>query len=169
MKGFIHNQTGRAKFKAQRPLPPNSKLSFDDAYLTLGEKSGKKKGPAFVKWLKENHFQDEGWVFYKEEGVPYFPKSSKNEEKVDSIGKVPSSETEPARGAGRNLRKKNIRARKSDVTPDAIIKADIPRAKALIEKCTDRATLRKAESLSNHFSQKEEHRRLILRRLEQVY
>lgn len=166
MRGFIRNETGQAVFKLQRPLPVRGVLSFDDAYLTLGEKSGKKEGPAFVKWLKENHFQDEGWVFYKEDGVPYFPQDAK--EATAEVPETAPPKVAPAKGAGKRL-KKNSRPRKKEITAASIIEAEFPQAKALIEKCNDRGTLKKAETLSNHFANKEEHRRHILRRLEQVY
>ena len=171
MQGFIRNETKKAVFKLQRPLPINSSLTFDDAYLSLGEKSGKKEGDVFVKWLKENHFQDEGWVFYKEEGVPYFKSSAKKNNPAPSepeVVELPRPKKSPSKGAGRKLTKK-ARVAESAVTAGAIIEADLPQAKEMIDKTKSRGTLKRALSLANHFSHKEEHRRLIQRRLEEVY
>ncbi len=173
MKGFLKNETGTSVFKLQRPLPINGMLSFDDAYLTLGEKSGKKEGATFVKWLKENHFQDEGWVFYKEEGVLFFSPKKKAPAKNAKVGspevvELPKPKIAPARGAGRKFTKEQ-KVKESAITAGTIIEADIPQAKEMIEKTKSRATLKRALGLSNHFSHKEEHRRLIQRRLEEVY
>ncbi len=175
MKGFLKNETGKSVFKLQRPIPINGILSFDDAYLTLGEKSGKKEGVTFVKWLKENHFQAEGWVFYKEEGVLFFAakkvaKTSPKGEEPEVV-ELPKPKTEkiiPAKGAGRKFTRAQ-QVKESAVTAGTIIEADIPQAKEMIEKTKSRATLKRALGLSNHFSHKEEHRRLIQRRLEEVY
>ena len=175
MKGFLKNETGKSVFKLQRPIPINGMLSFDDAYLTLGEKSGKKEGATFVKWLKENHFADEGWVFYKEEGVLFFaakkvakstPKGTEPE--VVELPKPKSGKIAPARGAGRKLAKEQ-KVKQSAVTAGSIIEAEIPQAKEMIEKTKSRGTLKRALGLANHFSHKEEHRRLIQKRLEEVY
>jgi hypothetical protein len=185
MRGFIKNETGKSVFKLQRGIPINGRLSFDDAYLTLGEKSGKKEGPAFAKYLKEYHFPDEGWVFYKEEDVLFFPPKktkapkvtkSAAEETVDTVPgppevvelPKPKARKAPAKGAGRKLSKEQT-VKASSVTAGTIIDAEIPQAKELIAKTKDRATLKRALGLSNHFSHKEEHRRLIQRRLEEVY
>lgn len=174
MKGFIRNETNKAVFKLQRPLPPNSSLSFDDAYLALGEKSEKKEGDSFVKWLRDNHFQDEGWVFYKEEGVPYFASKKTPAKKKAAaptepeVVELPRPKKAPSKGAGRKLAKK-ARVAESAVTAGAIIEADLPQAKEMIDKTKSRGTLKRALGLANHFSHKEEHRRLIQRRLEEVY
>ena len=175
MKGFLKNETGTSVFKLQRQIPINGMLSFDDAYLSIGEKSGKKEGPTFVKWLKENHFAADGWVFYKEEGVLFFAakKAEKstpegNEPEVVELPKPKTGKIAPARGAGRKLAKQQ-QVKESAVTAGTIIQADIPQAKEMIEKTKSRATLKRALGLANHFSHKEEHRRLIQRRLEEVY
>lgn len=170
MKGFIRNETDRAIFKLQRPLPINGTLSFENAYLTLGAKSGKKRGVAFVKWLQEHHFADEGWVFYKEEGVPFFPVAPEEKKEVVShLERRRSKKITPAGGAGKRLAKKNDRVSNKKATAGLIIDADIELAKGMIESTKDRAILKRALSLSNHFSHREEHRRLIQRRLEEVY
>lgn len=171
MKGFIRNETKKAVFKIQRPLPVNSTLTFEDAYLALGEKSGKKEGDAFVKWLKENHFKDEGWVFYKEEGVPYFKAPAKQNTSTPSepeVVELPRPKKSPSKGAGRKLTKK-ARVAESAISAGAIIEAALPQAKEMIDKTKNRSTLKRALNLSNHFSHKEEHRRLIQKRLEEVY
>jgi len=182
MRGFIKNGTGKSVFKLQRGIPVNGKLSFDDAYLTLGEKSGKKEGTTFVKWLKENHFQDEGWVFFKEEDVLFFAPKKKAPAKtpetlaekvpgppeVVELPKPKTRKVAPAKGAGRKLTKEQ-KVKASAVTAGTIIDAEIHQAKELIEKTKSRSTLKRALGLANHFSHKEEHRRLIQRRLEEVY
>ncbi len=186
MRGFLKNETGKAVFKLQRGIPINGRLSFEDAYLTLGEKSGKKEGAPFVKWLKENHFPDEDWVFYKEEGQLFFPAKKKAPVKVadpevTDVAEVvapgppevvelpkPKPRKAPAKGAGRKLTKEQ-RYKESAITAGTIIDADIPQAKEMIGKTKSRSTLKRALGLANHFSHKEDHRRLILRRLEEVY
>ena len=180
MKGFIKNETNNPVFKLQRGIPINGILNFDTAYLVLGDKSKKKEGPAFIKWLKENYFQDEGWVFYKEEGELFFPskKETKKELKEsapDSPGPPevvelpkPKTKVAPGKGAGRRLAKeKSVKA--SNVTAGEIISANINLAREMISKTKDRSTLKRALFLSNQFSHKEDHRRLIQGRLEEVY
>lgn len=178
MEGFVRNETGKAVFKAQRPLPPGAKLYFEDAYLVFENKSGKKKGASFVKWLRENVFPEEGWAFYKDEGVPFFAekktKSATSEKKTGPVDPVPESDAPkqkvaPAKGAGRKLVKKSKKVSRNNNTAAAIIEAELPQAKSLIGQTKDRQVLKKALSLSNHFANKEEHRRLIQRRLEEVY
>ncbi len=166
MKGFIKNETNRSIFKLQRSLPIDGKLSFDNAYLTLGGSSGKKKGIEFIKWLKVNHFPEEGWVFYKEEGVLFFSGKTKSPEiKIDLHPK----KVAPGKGAGRKFVKTNTKVNAKEVTAGSIIEADLPQAKKMLASIHSRQTLKKALTLSNHFSNKEGHRRLIQRRLEEVY
>jgi hypothetical protein len=169
MKGFIRNENGKSYFKLQRPLPVNGILSFDNAYLTLGEKSGKKEGPAFVKWLKENHFPGEGWVFYKEEGVLFFSAKETAAAKAEAA-ESPAKHVKvaPGRGAGKKIAKRNTKIPHGDITAGTIIQSDLPEAKIMITKTNNRGTLKKALALATHFSHKEEHRRLIMRRLEEV-
>lgn len=171
MKGFVKNETGKAVFKAQRPLPPGSVLTFEDAYLVFENKSGKKKNQTFVKWLRDNVFAEEGWGFYKEEGVPFFPEKKVEAAAVKEEEPTPAPEPKvaPAKGAGRKLVRKARKVTKSNTTAASIIEADLPQAREMISKTKDRGTLKKALSLSSHFSKKEEHRRLIMRRLEEVY
>lgn len=196
MEGFVRNETGKAVFKLQRPLPPGAVLKLEDAYLIVGEKSGKNRGMAFVKWLKENIFKEEGWVFYKEEGVPYSVGSQakkaqqvnssrrkqkppvEEDDQVDGLAAAgePVSEVSevkekvaPSRGAGRRLVRKNKKISKNNNTAASIIDADATQARRIVAKVKDRSVLKKALSMSNHFANKEEHRRLIQRRLEEVY
>lgn len=181
MKGFVKNETRKAVFKAQRPLPPGAQLSFDDAYLVFETKSGK-SGLAFVKWLRDNVFPDEGWVFYKEEGVRFFSDSPVASDKkkgtldlpeppppVEITPTVSNKKIAPGKGAGRRLVKKATKVARGNNTAAAIIEAQLPQAQSLIEQTKDRQVLKKALSLSNHFANKEQHRRLIQRRLEEVY
>ncbi len=176
MKGFIKNETGTAFFRLQRQLPVNGILSFDNAYLSVGEKSGKNCGITFVKWLKDNYFTEEGWSFYKEEGVPFF--KVKEEPVVEVTHGEPAvvvsipkkrKRVYPAKGAGKNLTRNKDASETTKITPSAIIEAPVPQAKSLINKTKDRAVLKKALSLSKHFSHKEEHMRLVQKRLEEVY
>ena len=179
MKGFVKNETERSVFRIQRTIPVNGSLSFDNAYLTLGEMSGLKLGIAFVKWLKENHFSTEGWCFYKEEGVPFFKKDIKPEPKpevkkkgepevVVSVPRI-HKKIAPAKGAGRKFTRNKDANEKKGITAKTIIEASIEDAKSLISNTKDRGVLKKALTLCNHFSKKEEHRRLVMKRLEEVY
>lgn len=169
MKGFVKNETGKAVFKAQRPLPPGSVLTFEDAYLVFENKSGKKKNQIFVKWLRDNVFAEEGWGFYKEEGVPFFPEKKVGPPPAAEETPTPKTKVAPAKGAGRKLVRKARKVTKNNVTAASIIEADLPQAREMISKTKNRSVLKKALSLSSHFSRKEEHRRLIMRRLEEVY
>lgn len=178
MEGFIVNKTGKAVFKAQRPLPPGAKISLDKLYISFEKKSGKKKGKPFVKWLKENIFVEEGWLFFKEEGVPYIfgnevkPDEPTTEEIQNKQPKNLTAEKvaeQVAQGAGRKLTRKNTKIAKSNNTVSKILEATPSEAKEIINQTKDRQTLKKALALSNHFSNKEEHRRLLQGRLDEVY
>ena len=165
MKGFVKNEGPRGTFTLQRRLYPGSTLSFDDAYLTVGEKSGQKKGTEFVKWLRENCFPGDQWAFYKEEGVPYFTEEAAQGLKTSS---EPSSA--PARGAGRVMKRKQESGEKGlAITSNAIIEATFPEAQTLINKCSNKSVLKKALNLSQHFAKKDEHMRQLMKRIEQVY
>jgi len=164
MKGFVKNEGERGVFTLQRRLNPGSTLSFDDAYLTVGEKSGKNKGPSFVKWLRESYLTGDQWVFYKQEGTPYF-----TSQQIEQVEEKPKEAVAPARGAGTVMKRKASTVSKSSITPNTIIEASFPEAHDLIEKCADRNILKKALALSQHFSKKDEHMRHLMRRLEQVY
>lgn len=164
MKGFIVNEGERASFKLKKPLPPGSKLPLDYAYLTVGEKSGKKEDLSFVKWLRENYFPGEQWGFYKEDGVPYFSSEQ------DPSPTRPVSTTDTARGAGKALRRQQPDLQKENkVAAKDIIESSPEQAKILIDKCSDRMELKKALQLSKHFSKKEQHMRYLIKRIEQVY
>jgi len=176
MKGFVKNETNRSIFKLQRPLPINGILSLDNAYLTVGERSGLKKGVAFAKWLKENYFSADGWNFYKEEGVPFFKEDretavevKKGEpEVVVSVPKVRKKVT-PGKGAGKKFTRTKDANERAKVTSGLIVESSIEDAKSLINNTNDRKILKRALSMTNHFSNKEEHRRLVMKRLEEVY
>ena len=78
--------------------------------------------------------------------------------------------TVPAKGAGRKMvRDAGGVAKGSSITPGSIVDSEYTLAKPMIEKCNSRDVLKKALTLSRHFSKKEEHMRHILRRLEQVH
>ena len=72
MKGFVKNEGNRGSFILKRAISPGFSITFEEAYVVVGKKSGKKRGPAFVNWLRENVFNNAKWGFYKEEGVVYF-------------------------------------------------------------------------------------------------
>ncbi len=164
MKGFVKNEGEKGVFTLQRRINPGTTLSFEDAYLTVGKKSGKKKGPSFVKWLRESHLTGNQWAFYRQEGAPYF-----TSEEVEQGEEKVTEAVAPARGAGTVMKRKATTVNKSSITPNTIIEADFPEAHDLIEKCADRTVLKKALALSQHFSKKDEHMRHLMRRLEQVY
>lgn len=164
MKGFVKNEGDKGSFVLQRSLHSGATLSFDEAYLTVGAKSGKKKGVEFVRWLRDNCLSGEKWVFYKEEGVPYFTEAES--EKAEG----PSAKLDiPAKGAGRVMRRHVEPTKGSEITAKTIIEAPHEQARSLIDKCKDKVVLKKALALSRHFSRKEEHMRYLMKRLEQVY
>ena len=164
MKGFVKNEGERGTFILQRTLPPGATLSFEDAYLSVGKKSGKKKGISFVRWLRDNYLSETQWVFYKEEGIPYFV-----QKKLKEIEEKPVEPVAPAKGAGTVMRRKPDGTKGTEITPNTIIEEQFDRAKVLIDKCADKNVLKKALVLSQHFSAKEEHMRHLMRRLQQVY
>jgi len=100
MKGFVKNEGDKGIFILQRTLYPGAMLSFDEAYLSVGEKSGKKKGAPFVKWLRDNYLSATQWVFYKEDGIPYF-----GQEELAEMIDPPAEVALPAKGAGRVMRR----------------------------------------------------------------
>lgn len=164
MRGFAKNESRDAFFILQRQVIPGGTISFEDAYKAVGKKSGKKENASFVKWLKENYLSASHWAFYKEEGIPFF--SVEEEAEVSAEKSKPET---PAKGAGRVLRREATDEKGTEITPSEIIESKFPRAKVLIEKCNNREVLKKALNMSRHFSQKEEHMRHLMRRLEQVY
>ncbi len=164
MKGFVKNEGKKGIFILQRTLYPGSLLSFDEAYLSVGQKSGRKKGDSFVRWLRDECLSGNQWVFYKEEGVPYF-----SQEELDEVEERPAGAVAPAKGAGRVMRRHINDAKGTEITASTIIEEPYSRAKVLIDKCADRNILKKALALSQHFSKKEEHMRHLMRRLQQVY
>jgi hypothetical protein len=159
MKGFIRNEGERPKFILQRGISPGLSITFEEAYDIVGKKSGKRRGPTFINWLRENHFSAPTWVFYKEEGETYFEGESLQE--VASV--------RPARGAGKTQIRRDDSKEKEDITAQQIINSELVIAKQLIDKCKDRAVLKKALTASRHYSGKEAHMRHLIRRLEQVY
>lgn len=158
MKGFVKNETDRPVFILQRVVNPGFSISFDDAYLVVGKKSGKKRGSSFVTWLRDNYFQDQGWAFYKEEGELFFEEEQRE---VASAGN--------AQGAGKSLVRRDETQDKEAITAKRIIDSDLVIAKQLIDKCNNRAVLKKALTASKHYAGKEAHMRYLIKRLEQVY
>lgn len=164
LEGFVKNEGKESFFRVQRTLVPNGKLTFEQAFLVLGKKSGTKKDAGFVRWLKANVFPEAEWVFYKAEGIPFFS-LEKQEQLSESAAPVDES---PAKGAGIAMKRKSKKTLDTEITPSAIVEAEYARAQDLIEKCRDKNVLRKAMNIANHLAHKEEHRRHLLRRLEQV-
>jgi hypothetical protein len=83
--------------------------------------------------------------------------------------KTSSKRAKDAVGAGRAMGRDYDEARGGSVTPANIIEAPYDVARSLIEKTKDRVVLKKALTLTQHFSGKEQHMRHIIKRLEQVY
>ncbi len=164
MKGFVKNEGEKGVFILQRTLYPGALLSFDEAYLSVGGKSGLKNGISFVRWLRDNYLSGAQWVFYKEEGVPYF-----SQEEMSEIEERPVEAVAPAKGAGRVMRRHVNDAKGTEITANTIIEQPFTQAKVLIDKCGDRNVLKKALALSQHFSKKEDHMRHLMKRLQQVY
>ncbi len=159
MKGFVKNESDRTLFVLQRAINPGFSLTFDEAYVVVGKKSGKKKGSTFVNWLRENYFQDPLWAFYKDEGEAYFEE--------EAIGARPRIVT--AQGAGKNLVRRDDAQEDSRALAIKILDSEIVIAKSLIDKCRDRSVLKKALAASKLRAGKEAHMRHLIRRLEQVY
>lgn len=166
VRGYVKNEGAVAFFKLQRQLPPAARLSFSDAFLAVGKKSGK-DGNEFIKWLRENIFPGPDWGFYKDENTPFF--SDETKQTQDVAPEAPPVSEEAGLGAGKVLsRQKQNTGKKSDITPSNIIDAEYSHAKDLIDNCRNRDVLKKALTLSQHFSNKGEHMRYLMRRLEQV-
>ncbi len=180
MRGYIQNEGDQAYFVCQRQIPPGGKVQLDDIYKSVGRNSGLEDGLSFVDWVKSNIFRRGTWGYYEEEGKPLggtatkiVPKKAVPKKRVKPESAATSSKKEKdAKGAGRSMRR-DPRAihdvTGTNVTPSAIIEAPYDQARTLIEKTKDRAVLRKALSLTKHFSGKEQHMRHIVKRLDQVY
>ena len=160
MKGFIINEGISAQFKLQRQLYPGSRLSFDDAYSVVGKKSGKRKGPTFVKWLKETCLPSPDWVFYKAEGELFFEESEKLNVEVVAV--------KPGKGAGVTMRRKTELSKQASVGASELVEPDYSSAKELIDNCKSKAVLKKALALTRIKSNREQHMRHLMKRLEQV-
>lgn len=150
IEGYVKNETSEAFFKLQKGLPPGAKISFQQAYLVLGKKSGL-EGHQFLEWLKQEVFSDPGWVFYDGEDRPYFqaaaaaveaPAEKSTEEKISPGAKKSSpkkkmvrrrkvapkqaekmkevASVDEARGAGRKM----VRQRKEQRKKGTAVNAD---------------------------------------------
>jgi hypothetical protein len=159
MKGFVKNESDRPVFVLQRAVNPGFSLTFDEAYVVVGEKSGKKKGSTFVNWLRDTYFQDSFWAFYKDEGEAYFEDESPRE-----VGRI-----HPAQGAGKTQVRRDDAKEKEQITAQLILESEIVVARQLIDKCKNKAVLRKALSASKQLAKKEAHMRYLIKRLDQVY
>jgi len=158
MKGFIKNEGEEVAFKLQKHIIQGGVVDLDYAYKLVGAVSGHKQDVSFVKWLRDTYFPESFWGFYKEDGTA-IPLGKRKEAAVVTAGK----------GAGTIFKRTNYDAKGEVITADLIISKPIAQAKVLIEKCKERAVLRKALTLSRHFSGKEEYMRAILKRIDQVY
>lgn len=167
LKGFVRNDGKTAVFKVQRSLPPSAKVTLESLYLALGKKSGLERGPEFVCWVRENVFPGPDWGFYNTDGTPFF---SEKKGKVEDVAPEapPAVAVKPAEGAGLVVKKKNSQPKVGEITPVKILEAEVGTAELLIEECHDKTVIRKAINLANHLANKEEHRRHLLRRLEQI-
>lgn len=166
--GFVKNESNEAFFKLQRSLPPGGKIKFSDAFLTVGKKSGF-EGKDFVRWLRENVFPGADWGFYSDDNVPFFSETGKKN--PDVAPTTPPVSLEAGKGAGRverRVRSKGETKKGLEITASSIVEAEFPTAKTLIEKCKNRAVLKKALNLSQTFANKDEHMRHLMKRLEQV-
>jgi hypothetical protein len=192
MQGYVKNEGTRAYFVCQRQIPPGGKVTFDSIYKSVGKKSGLEYNFDFIEWVKLNIFKRGSWGYYGENDgplveKPVVKKSNKiatkkvsTKKAVPKVPKVPkvskktsaktSSKKElDARGAGRNMKRDTNMLESNEITPAAIIEAPYDEARSLIEKTKDRTVLKKALKLSHHISNKEQHMRHIVKRMEQVY
>lgn len=87
-------------------------------------------------------------------------------EPKESSSKTSSKPT--AKGAGRRFVRDNNDNKGVKITPSMIIEADYSEASHLINQCKERPVLKKALTLSKHFSGKEAHMRHLIRRVEEV-
>jgi hypothetical protein len=176
MRGYVQNEGRDAFFILQRRIPPGGKVRIEDAYRSVGKKSGLEEGPEFVKWLLSDVLTRGSWGVYEEEGKPLFPEETENKEEEAEVppksqvsSKTSSDRSKDAPGAGRALRRESSEERGVEITPGSIIEAPYDQARTLIEKTRDRGVLKKALALTQHFSGKEQHMRHLMKRLEQVY
>jgi len=158
VQGFIKNEGEEVPFKLQKAVPQGSTITFEHAFKLVGESHGFKQNMTFLRWLRETYFPESFWGFYKEDGTQI------------NMGKSRSAAlAREGKGAGKVINRKVYDGKGEGITADLIISRPFEQAKVLIEKCTDKAVLKKALTLSKHFSQKEEYMRAIMRRMEQVY
>jgi hypothetical protein len=173
MKGYVQNTGNAAFFVLQRQVPPNGKVKLEDAFKVVGKKSGlsEDQEAEFVQFLREKVLLRGTWGYFDASGssldapVDKAPKAKKvvNE-------KVSTKKQDDAKGAGRNLRRSDVDdiGRGVEITPASIIEAPYDAARTMIEKTKDRTVLKKALTLTKHFSGKEQHMRHLLKKLEQT-
>lgn len=170
MKGYVQNEGRDAHFILQRRVPPGGKVSIEDAYKSVGKRSGLDEGLEFAEWLRDNVLTKGAWGIYEADGKPLLAEEKKESPKKAEISSTTSSRpAEDARGAGRALRRKSTEKKGVEITPASIIEAPYDEARTMIEKTKDRAVLKKALALSQWFSGKEPHMRHLMKRLDQVY
>ncbi len=180
MRGYIQNTGDRAFFVLQRQLPPGGKLTLENAYKTLGKKSGlgEEDVEEFVEFLKTTALVRGSWSFFEEDGTSLgVPKKKKVAKKAPaprrpteaSVAKTSSKAAKDAHGSGRNISRNLEESLGTLITPVKIIEASYEKAGLLIEKCNDKGVLKKALKATQHFAGKEQHMRHLMKRLEQVY
>jgi hypothetical protein len=183
MKGYIQNSGTKACFVLQRQVPPGGRVQLEDAYKSVGKKSGVEETQTeeFVNFLKTQVLRKGSWSVFEAEGKPFGAPAEAAPKKAPALNKAVAPKTtvsksktsskrgKDAAGAGRAMGRDYDEARGGTVTPSAIIEAPYDEARSLIEKTKDRVILKKALNLTKHFSGKEQHMRHIIKRLEQVY
>jgi len=187
MRGYVQNNGPAPKFVAQRGFPHGGKVDFDLLHLTYAKKSGiDELEQDFVQWLKDNIFTEDFWSFHNfdesgfvfaapvaetaEKPAPKKRAAKKKAARKKVVAEEAPKKKDPGKGAGKKMtRSSNEPVKGSVITPSTIIEAEYGLAKPLIEKCRDREVLKKALTLSRHFSSKEQHMRHLMRRLDQVY
>ncbi len=179
MEGYVQNDGVSPKFVAQRAFTQGGSATFKQLHMTFERKSGLKSlNKKFIQWLRDNPFSNDFWSFRNSDGSNYefdapktvaAPKSDATPAPQAPPAVQPAEKKKPAKGAGRNMvRDKSGVPKGVSITPGSIIESSFVLAKPMIDKCKDRSVLKKALTLTRHFSNKEEHMRHLVRRLEQV-
>ncbi len=170
MKGYLQNEGERPRFILQRQINPGGKVLFEDAYKSVGKRSGLDEGPAFVEWLRDTVLTRGEWGYYKREGTIFKFKEKAVSKSGEGTAKTSSKKSEDARGAGRVMRRdtSETRTARAEITPADLINVEYAEAKKLIDKTRDKSVLRKALAMTHHFSKKEAHQRHLMQRISQV-
>lgn len=174
MKGYVQNLGNSAYFVLQRQVPPLGKVKLEEAFKVVGKKSDltEEQVVEFVQFLREKVLLRGDWGYFNADGSQLGAVSKESKPpraKRSSQNNTSSKQEEDAKGAGRNLRRdQEVPRGAAEVTPSSIIEAPYEDARSMIDRTRDRVVLKKALSLTKHFSGKEQHMRHILKRLEQT-